>query len=311
MGKVLLWLDDYRNPFKDDWLNFSPIGKDCDVVWVTSYEGFRHWIMVNGLPDAICFDHDLGSIVEDWDFYPSDNRYECSTLGRIKFNGIEVKQYYGKNGATFAHFDKENNRSIKLSHRFIAETFIPNQYPLINNQINHLDGNRWNNLITNLEWCTNSENVQHSHDNLDRSFTAYGENHGNSKTVSQYSKDGKLINVYGSVNEAGRQLNIQFTNIAKCARGERKTAGTFVWKYENLVPTIESEIKHIIVDSIDKFSVPNFNELVEMTGYDCAKFLVKYCLLHKKPLPLYSVQSANPVGKENIITYLENFKKYV
>ena len=125
MGKVLLWLDDYRSPFKDDWLNFSPIGKDCDVVWVTSYEGFRHWIMVNGLPDAICFDHDLG---------------------------------------------------------------FTNEYYLEND-----------------------------------------------------------------------------------------------------------------IDSPDP----------EMTGYDCAKFLVKYCLLHKKPLPLYSVQSANPVGKENIITYLENFKKYV
>ncbi len=60
MKKVLLWLDDYRNPFEDDWLNFSPIGKDCEVVWVKTYVGFCHWIMVNGLPDGICFDHDLG-----------------------------------------------------------------------------------------------------------------------------------------------------------------------------------------------------------------------------------------------------------
>ncbi len=58
--KILLWLDDYRNPFKDDWLNFSPIGKNCEVVWVKSYAEFVDWITINKTPDAICFDHDLG-----------------------------------------------------------------------------------------------------------------------------------------------------------------------------------------------------------------------------------------------------------
>jgi len=58
--KTLLWLDDYRNPFEDDWLNFSPIGKNCRVVWVKSYQEFVDWVTINKTPDAICFDHDLG-----------------------------------------------------------------------------------------------------------------------------------------------------------------------------------------------------------------------------------------------------------
>ena len=47
----------------------------------------------------------------------------------------------------------------------------------------------------------------------------------------------------------------------------------------------------------------------EMTGYDAAKWLVKYCDIHDKELPLYAIQSANPVGAENIRCYLENYKK--
>ena len=59
--KILLWLDDVRDPLQNDWLNFSPIGKLVNVIWVTNYQEFIDWIMTYGLPDAICFDHDLGS----------------------------------------------------------------------------------------------------------------------------------------------------------------------------------------------------------------------------------------------------------
>lgn len=71
MTKTLLWLDDARDPMENDWLNFSPIGKDVDVFWVTTYQEFVDWIMCNGLPDAICFDHDLGT--------HNGNGMECAT----------------------------------------------------------------------------------------------------------------------------------------------------------------------------------------------------------------------------------------
>lgn len=59
--KKLLWLDDYRNPMEGQWLVFSPITlEDLKVFWVKSYKEFTDWITENGLPDAICFDHDLG-----------------------------------------------------------------------------------------------------------------------------------------------------------------------------------------------------------------------------------------------------------
>jgi len=72
MKKILLWLDDYRNPFDKeiDWLVFSPIGKDINVKWVKTQIEFQDYIMIHGLPDAICFDHDLGT--------HNGDGYECA-----------------------------------------------------------------------------------------------------------------------------------------------------------------------------------------------------------------------------------------
>lgn len=64
--KTLLWLDDIRDPFTPiendggSWLVFSPLQDPYQVEWVKSYNEFINWIKANGLPDAICFDHDLG-----------------------------------------------------------------------------------------------------------------------------------------------------------------------------------------------------------------------------------------------------------
>ncbi len=57
--KTLLWVDDYRNPFENDWLNFSPIGRNCKVIWVKSYKEAIKFLK-KSWPDAICLDHDLG-----------------------------------------------------------------------------------------------------------------------------------------------------------------------------------------------------------------------------------------------------------
>lgn len=49
----------------------------------------------------------------------------------------------------------------------------------------------------------------------------------------------------------------------------------------------------------------------EETGMDCAKWLVDYCILNKLKFPEYLVHSQNPIGKENIISYLENYRRHV
>ncbi|WP_353149525.1 cyclic-phosphate processing receiver domain-containing protein [Chryseobacterium sp.] len=56
-------------------------------------------------------------------------------------------------------------------------------------------------------------------------------------------------------------------------------------------------------------SVQNSREAMEKTGYDCAKWLVEYCIDNHLDLPEFYCHSMNPVGKENIISLLKNFKK--
>ena len=64
--KRLLWLDDIRDPNGQElgggtWASaFSPIKEPYEIFWVKSYSEFTEWIEKNGMPDAICFDHDLG-----------------------------------------------------------------------------------------------------------------------------------------------------------------------------------------------------------------------------------------------------------
>jgi len=87
--KKLLWLDDVRDPNEGDWLIFSPIERPFEVHWAKTYGDFMGWILQNGLPDGICFDHDLGDVpvikaqaeVEDW-FSLEEGReytgYDCA-----------------------------------------------------------------------------------------------------------------------------------------------------------------------------------------------------------------------------------------
>lgn len=77
--KTLLWVDDYRNPFENDWLNFSPIGRSCNVVWVKSYQEAINYLDKNW-PNAICLDHDLGDNKSGYDIakYIID---KCLTYG--------------------------------------------------------------------------------------------------------------------------------------------------------------------------------------------------------------------------------------
>lgn len=68
------------------------------------------------------------------------------------------------------------------------------------------------------------------------------------------------------------------------------------------------------VGYITKYGLPDFISFdhdlgLEESGFDCAKWLVDYCLDHQQKLPDFVVHSQNPVGKENIIGLLENFIK--
>lgn len=316
--KYYLFLDDVRRPETTIHYMGLPIYNESNWIIVRNYYAFITLIQKKGLPDVISFDHDLGiGATEKWkDVVGYEGIYKVSDLGRV----IRIKKCKGTQGnnmltpkknesGLYVTLRNQGNDVQKKIHRLVGKAFIFN--PENKPQINHKDGNRWNNHRTNLEWNSQSENMIHSHNELECNFTAYGENHANSMSVSQYNKNNELINVYGSVNEAGRQLKIEFTNIAKCARGERKFAGGFIWKYENKSPTIKSKIEFIPKrerNYSDRFFIPE--TFIEKTGYHCAKWLIDYSLNNKLKVPTkIIVHSMNPVGSLNIKSLFETYFK--
>lgn len=99
-----------------------------------------------------------------------DDLYEISNFGRVKslpkIRGRGVSQErilkpHIVNGYVMVTLCKNNKTFNASVHRLIAEAFIPN--PDNKPQINHIDGNKSNNNIDNLEWCTPSENMIHAY----------------------------------------------------------------------------------------------------------------------------------------------------
>lgn len=112
---------------------------------------------------------------------------------------------------------------MRYIHRLVMEAFTAN----IDNLpcINHKDENPYNNELSNLEWCTHKYNTNYGSCIKRRSEKLY-------KPVDRYDVNMNYINTFTSVSEAERGTKIDRSSIAKCARGERKTAGGYIWKYK-------------------------------------------------------------------------------
>ena len=109
---------------------------------------------------------------EEWRYIPGyEGKYQASSLGRIKSVDRLIMRSNGerlpiKGRVLKPRFDKCGRACVtvcgvtKRVHRLIAKTFIPN--PDNKPQINHIDSNPSNNAVSNLEWCTRSENMLHA-----------------------------------------------------------------------------------------------------------------------------------------------------
>lgn len=116
------------------------------------------------------------------------------------------------------------NRSI---HRLLALAYIPNPNNLP--QVNHIDGNKTNNSLDNLEWVSAKTNTQHA---IDIGLTCPSKRHPSNAPVIQYDLLGGYLQEHRSLHDAERATGVAWQNISKVCRSIRKTAGGFKWAYK-------------------------------------------------------------------------------
>lgn len=176
-----------------------------------------------------------------------EGKYEISNLGRVKSledrNGhpreMILKPRISKNGYLYLNLWRNSIGKAKKIHRMVANAFCPkNDNPQC---VNHINGVKTDNRAENLEWCSYSYNIKHAvkHGLItptigekDGMYGVHGKEHPSSKPVIQYDLQGNYIREWENAVEAGKVLNLGAGGIQRCARGERKSAFGYRWKYK-------------------------------------------------------------------------------
>lgn len=153
--------------------------------------------------------------IDDFDGYSVDESGNVFSYRRkVKKKLAPIDNGLGYKMVTLA---KNGHYSQKYIHRLVAETFIENPFGL--REVNHIDGDKSNNSVSNLEWITHRDNVIHC-----------------LKTIGRKTHRGKKVicietgEIYNSMKDAAKANNIKISGISHCICGYAKTAGGLHWK---------------------------------------------------------------------------------
>ena len=167
--------------------------------------------------------------------------YQVSFTGKVRslhFNHSnqikEIKTFDNDGYDRVVLTAADKSRHKFLVHRLVASAFISNN--IGKSEVNHIDGNKRNNCVFNLEWATRKENINHAiKTNLRPANCIYTHpKRGESKCakkVYQYSLDNKLIRVWPCALDAAEALGYHLGSIQRCCRGERDSHHNFKWSY--------------------------------------------------------------------------------
>lgn len=172
---------------------------------------------------------------EEWREIHDYPNYEVSNFGRVRSKEREVTQFGHKKNYTRIMKGKvlqqrkqnagylvvwlsvEGKKKAITVHRLVATAFVKGN----GNDVNHIDGNKINNRVDNLEWVTHSNNIEHAYRVLHR--------------IKHLSKRVICIEtgeVFQSMRDAAQAKGINATSIGHVINGRNKTAGGYTWKRE-------------------------------------------------------------------------------
>ena len=173
--------------------------------------------------------------MEIWkDIEGYENLYQISNLGNVKSLRKNILLRPGLVGIGYmaVALCKKGKKVHKKIHRLVAEHFIDNSRKLF--CVNHIDGNKLNNNVENLEWCTSSYNNKEAY-RLGLKGSLKGKNNKYSeslmKQVNQYDLKGNFIKKWNCMHDIEKELGIYHQNIIKCCKEQRHKAGGYIWKY--------------------------------------------------------------------------------
>lgn len=156
---------------------------------------------------------------EEWKQIEINNEfwdYEVSTHGRIRNLKGQILKLSNEKGYLKITLHKNKRMKTCRVHRLVAFAFIENDNPQEKTEVNHIDENKHNNHVDNLEWVTPKENI----------------NHGTTQNrrinkIAQKIKCVETGQIFKSINECAREMNLDVGSIYRCLKGEFKQTGGY------------------------------------------------------------------------------------
>lgn len=167
--------------------------------------------------------------------------YQVSNKARVRSKNTILSPEISNKGYLMVGMRKPGKHQLKTIHRMMGIAFIPNPEPLIYDCINHKDGNKLNNDLDNLEWCTKSMNNKHAYATglkIPKWTDKHGEEHPRSKKVFQFDRLGKFIKEHINSRIASNETGANYKHISAVTKGKRLTAGGYLWSYESSLSKI-------------------------------------------------------------------------
>lgn len=184
-------------------------------------------------------------MMEEWkDIKEYEGIYQVSTLGRVRsldrldfaghqLTGALLSICVSKNGYSVITLSKKGVMTQFRVHRLVAKSFLDNSEnkPFVN----HIDGNKQNNTLENLEWCTHQENMDHAYAN---GLVRNGDPMPGARRSAEvrsvplratHKKTGEVLE-FKSITEAGRYLGKSIQNISSAASGKIPSAYGYFWE---------------------------------------------------------------------------------
>lgn len=179
---------------------------------------------------------------EKWITIKHNKNYEVSNQGNVRNKNTKrvLKPAISNKGYYLVALSDKGKSHTYTIHKLVMEHF--NRCAFDREVINHIDCNKLNNNINNLEYVTQKENCIKAWENklcegIRKKATKriHSKEIKTSKAVIQYDLNGSKIKEFVSIRDAERQTGIDNSNIIACCKLRKRIAGGYIWRYKQTI----------------------------------------------------------------------------